>query len=374
MASFGIAFAVAWSRGVRTASWWSGAFFALAGGFAVPTGFPTFHTAPWGVLTGLLFACSFLLLSQALLERWRPSWLLRTRIAICAISVFFCILAAVIDDPSFGLAVSHFGGFLLITLPLIAGKDHLTGGSDRALFGATTLTAFDILIRGITTPLVQNNGGPFPNGDHSMVMQALTCICGLFLALSALAATVLDLLARYRHDAMVDPLSGLLNRRGFDDAVTKLERQGSMIVCDIDHFKAVNDEYGHPLGDRVIVALAALLDQFSPKDTVAARFGGEEFVLFLPGINAARAGAVANDIREAFAEDVGAALGLARGLTASFGLSSVQQGDPSIHDAITRADAALYEAKARGRNRVCVRRALSAPQPLPLNRLSRARA
>ncbi|AJR24815.1 GGDEF domain-containing protein [Sphingobium sp. YBL2] len=364
MASFGVVFAFVWTLRVRAAGYWSAAFFCVAGGFAVPAGFALVPTPFWGFLADLLFASGFLLFSQALLERWRPNWLLRVRIAIWALSVMLCAVSLMLDNLPIELAASDFGCFLLIGLPLIAGRDRLDNWSDRTLFGAATLVALDNLIRGSTVPLTLS-GGSFLSSDYAFLMQALACVLGLFLALAALAANMLDLLARYQRDALHDPLSGLLNRRGFDDAIgqraRKLPTQGSLIVCDIDHFKSINDAHGHALGDRVIVTLARILVQFAPAEAITARFGGEEFILFLPDADAARAATVANDIRESIAQEVARQLGLSRPLTASFGLSAVQSGDAAIHDAIARADAALYEAKTHGRNRVCVRRALAVP-------------
>ncbi|APL93545.1 diguanylate cyclase [Sphingomonas sp. BHC-A] len=377
MASFGVVFAFVWTLGIRAAGYWSAAYLCVAGGFAVPAGFALLPTPLWGFVADLLFASGFLLFSQALLERWRPNWLLRARIAIWALSVLLCAMSLLLDNLPFELVSSDFGCFLLIGLPLIAGRDRLDNWSDGALFGAAALVALDNLMRGSTVPLTLSSDS-FLNSDYAFLMQALACVLGLFLALAALAANMLDLLACYRRDALHDPLSGLLNRRGFDDAIgqrtRKLPTQGSLIVCDIDHFKTINDAHGHALGDRVIVALARILMEFAPADAITARFGGEEFIMFLPDADAARAATTANDIRESVAREVASQLGLSRPLTASFGLSAVQPGDAAIHDAIARADAALYEAKTHGRNRVCVRRALAVPDAPAAILKSRARS
>jgi diguanylate cyclase (GGDEF)-like protein len=365
MASFGVAFLIICSWHVRAAAWWSAAFFCIAAGFSAPLGFAALPSPFWSIVANLLFATGFLLFSQALLQRWRPSWLLAVRLTIWSGSILLCALAHALGNLPLELAASDFGCFLLIGLSLIAAKDHLRCTADRALFAAASLVALDNLVRGSTVPLTLRANGDFLNSEYAFLMQALACIFGLFLALSALATQVMDLLARYQREAMVDPLSGLFNRRGFDDAVTGVRtdghRGGSLIVCDIDHFKAVNDEYGHALGDKVIIALSQLLTSIAPTGAIAARFGGEEFVLFLPGIDAARAAEIANKLREGFTNTVAEQLHLSRALTASFGLSTTQRSDTSIHDTIARADEALYEAKARGRNRVRVRRALSSP-------------
>ncbi|MFC3440516.1 GGDEF domain-containing protein [Sphingobium rhizovicinum] len=375
MASFGVAFLIVWGWGARGAGWWSGAFFSVAGGFAVPVAFQALPTHIWGIVADLLFATGFLLFSQALLDRWRPGWLLRLRCAIWGGSVALCAFAVLIDHVPLELVSSDFGCFLLISLPLVAARGQLRRWSDRALYAAAVLVSLDNLVRGSSVSFTLPSGVPFRDSDYAFLMQALACMFGLFLALSALAACVLDLIARYRHDAHVDPLSGLLNRRGFDEAVARRHRRGgSLIACDIDHFKRVNDEHGHGLGDRVIVALGDMLRTLAPADAVAARFGGEEFILFLPGTDAAGAAGIAEAVRTHFAEQAAARLGLSRPLTASFGLTTLHRADPSIHDAIARADSALYEAKEKGRNRVCVRRALAMPHAVPAtdDRLRRA--
>lgn len=364
MASFGTAFLFIWSYRLPVAGWWSAGFFSVAAAFAVPFAAAILPSRFWSLLADALFASGFLLFGEALLQRWRPGWQLSTRVAIWALSILLCTLAVAFDKLALELAASDFGCFLLIAIPLIAGRRQLRGPADRLLFCAAALAALDNFVRGSTVPLTTSGSGDFFATDYAYLMQGLACIFGLFLALSALATQVSDLLSRYQREAMIDPLSALLNRRGFDDAVDRLTSassgSGSLIVCDIDHFKAVNDEFGHALGDRVISALASLIRQVSPSQAMAARFGGEEFVIYLPQTNAARAAEIAEEVRVRFAREVHGQLGLTRSLTASFGLST-DHGDSSIHDVIARADEALYEAKARGRDRVCVRRALSSP-------------
>ena len=365
MASFGIAFLIICNWHVRAAAWWSAAFFCVAAGFAAPVGFAAIPDPVWSIIADLLFATGFLLFGQALLQRWRPSWLLTARLTIWGGSILLCILAYAMDNLPLELVASDFGCFLLIGLPLVAAKNHLRTGADRTLFAAASLVALDNFVRGTTVPLTLSENGDFLTSEYAFLMQALACIFGLFLAFAALATQVIDILGRYQREAMVDPLSGLFNRRGFDDAIKRRQSDGlpagSLIVCDIDHFKTINDEYGHASGDQVIRALSRLLTTMAPDGAVVARFGGEEFVLFLPGVDAAHAAEIANKLREGFTATIATQLRLSRPLTASFGLSTTQRSDTSIHDTIARADEALYDAKARGRNRVCIRRALSSP-------------
>lgn len=359
MASFGVVFLAMTHWQVPSAKLWSAAFFCAAGGFATPLGFAALPGTIWGILAELLFLSGFLLFSQALMQRWRPGWLLRARISIWLSSLLISGAAIALDDLVVELVVSDLSCFLLIALPLIAGRKHLHLWRDRALFAATTFVALDNLIRGSTVSFTTSASGSFFDSEYAYLMQALACVFGLFLALAALAAMMLDLLERYQRDALVDPLSGLLNRRGFDHRVKELVRErtsGSVVVCDIDRFKNVNDKFGHNHGDRVIALLADILRTTAPPDTVAARFGGEEFVLFIPNMPPARAFAFANKVRETFTDAAYSELDIPCELSASFGIAHAGRGELTIDAVIGRADEALYQAKAEGRNRVCLYR------------------
>jgi diguanylate cyclase (GGDEF)-like protein len=164
--------------------------------------------------------------------------------------------------------------------------------------------------------------------------------------------------------ASLDPLTGLLNRRAFAQSARSMvavaARTGvplALIMLDADHFKACNDTYGHPVGDKVLVLLAQVLRaQVRPND-LAARIGGEEFAVVLQGAAQEAALKVAERIRLAMA---GAFLDLGEGQripvpTISLGLAELSAlTDPNLECLLERADAALYRAKGEGRNRTCL--------------------
>ncbi len=158
--------------------------------------------------------------------------------------------------------------------------------------------------------------------------------------------------------SLTDALTSVGNRRKLEqallDEIANSQRNGealSMIMTDIDHFKRVNDEYGHQGGDQVLRHFGALLkSQIRVIDTVA-RFGGEEFVVLMPHTTAAQAAAKAEQIRSVLA--AAPIEPLTRAVTSSFGVAQHAAGE-SGDALIQRADAALYEAKAGGRNRVIV--------------------
>jgi diguanylate cyclase len=153
-----------------------------------------------------------------------------------------------------------------------------------------------------------------------------------------------------------DSLSGLLNRRSWEDAVSaefqRCRRGGrvaTLLMLEIDHFKRINDRHGHPAGDEVIRRIAAVLRDASRLEDVTGRYGGEEFGIVLPETGAAGARVIAERVRRRIAD---CALPLGIHCTVSIGLAERQPGDSGYAEWISRADRALYAAKEHGRNRV----------------------
>jgi diguanylate cyclase (GGDEF)-like protein len=164
--------------------------------------------------------------------------------------------------------------------------------------------------------------------------------------------------------ATTDPLTGLHNRRAFFERADALHARAmagealSAIMIDIDHFKRVNDVYGHGVGDAAISAVAKTLDDGR---AVVGRIGGEEFVLLLDGRPLPEAAAIAEQLRARIAMlEIKTAAAIVT-LTCSFGVSEWRPGD-TLDQMLKRADMALYEAKLEGRNRV-----VAAPHPTPSN-------
>jgi diguanylate cyclase (GGDEF)-like protein len=158
--------------------------------------------------------------------------------------------------------------------------------------------------------------------------------------------------------ATTDGLTGLLNHRTFqgrlDEHVAHAQRYGkrlSLILCDIDHFKAVNDTYGHPVGDVVLKGVARTLAREARATDLVARYGGEEFAVVMPETDAAGALAIAERIREriaAFSFDTGQG---PLAVTMSLGVATFPDDGAKKAALVERADACLYDAKRGGRNR-----------------------
>ncbi len=156
-----------------------------------------------------------------------------------------------------------------------------------------------------------------------------------------------------------DGLTGLLNLTGFRAVGSDLGRSGigaaepvSVLYIDVDHFKAINDRFGHSGGDMVLVAVAGAIRAAVRPTDVVARIGGEEIVALLPNTDDASAAAIAEEVRtaiEAACPEVG---GRRLTVTASVGWATSEEVSPSIDDLVGAADAAMYKAKQAGRNRV----------------------
>ena len=168
-----------------------------------------------------------------------------------------------------------------------------------------------------------------------------------------------DVLVDMKEIAVRDQLTGLLNRRGFGEQsamayATARRRRApvSVIVTDIDHFKTVNDEFGHAAGDEALAHFAKLLSENRRVDDIVARIGGEEFSLVLPGTEIEEAISVADELCERMAASPLAIDGCDVVMTASFGVAAISEKDTCLIDVIVRADRALYRSKRAGRNRV----------------------
>jgi diguanylate cyclase (GGDEF)-like protein len=161
----------------------------------------------------------------------------------------------------------------------------------------------------------------------------------------------------HRREAVLDPLTGLLNRAALLARFDELEQLAGhgehaslgMLVADLDHFKRVNDEHGHPAGDAVLQDIAYALRKALRAFDLVYRIGGEEFVVLLPGADLERTLEVGERLRAAVAEHRTGDIAV----TMSLGAASARGGAVRFAELYSAADAALYEAKRSGRDRVC---------------------
>lgn len=232
---------------------------------------------------------------------------------------------------------------------------------DYAILGTLCLSTVQFLSK----PLVAGwTGGPgdspqtYIASTYALYSQSLGAVLQVAMGLLMLTLLVRDMLVEITARSETDPLSGLYNRRGFEQrvepglaAIRKGNLPAALVSCDLDHFKSINDSYGHDMGDRVIALFGDILKKVSAERMTVARMGGEEFSIFLPGTNAAGARLFAEGVRTAFAGSPVTGLPDWKRCTASFGVAE-WHADESLSDLRRRADAALYAAKRSGRDRV----------------------
>ena len=285
----------------------------------------------WAVL-GIALVCLFALLR---LPKQQGGTLFFVTIAVLLVAVMAYGMA-------YGRAMQHWAYifppllvFLLRSGPALAGM---------VLFGVYASATIAPNVKGIDIVRFASGYG------------LLVCFMYTYALLQEKAAVLL------RHHSDHDALSNCLNRRTFNETMEQLdEGHGNVSSCtllliDIDHFKAINDHHGHLVGDGVITQVAAELGRMLEPGTPLFRYGGEEFALMLADAGLADGARVAEKLRQAVAGSSFDGIPV----TVSIGVARWQRGSGSVPMALDCADRALYEAKNAGRNRVVL-----SPRPLP---------
>jgi len=321
---------------------------------------------------------SFVVMSVALLlcGPWLGWW----TIALLAVAgVLFKVADRAIElvsHPEYLLFAAWGGSQLMIALAaVLTGGPHSPAMAWFAIPIVTLSARFPTrgVILGLGVTVAMMIAVAFGSDAHAVIAKPPLLIMPLALAIAvAILSTALmhsDVI--HRSEAVIDPLTGMLNRNSLKDRTVELahqsERTGQpvgLIVGDLDHFKQVNDSHGHATGDAVLQDVAYLLRKQLRAFDLAYRTGGEEFLVLLPGADREQAEAMAERLRQGVqADTVGGGLRVSM----SFGVSASSRDQAFDYGRISEeADAALYEAKRLGRNRVCG--SLPSPpvaQPLP---------
>jgi diguanylate cyclase (GGDEF)-like protein len=205
--------------------------------------------------------------------------------------------------------------------------------------------------------IFEGPGGPvFVGYFGSAATTIITMVLLVVVSFSMAALSSEQQTRALRAVATQDGLTGLLNRAAFlelaSDELHRLQQNrasGSLILADLDHFKAVNDTYGHAAGDVALQSFASACNATVRSTDLVGRYGGEEFILLLPGANADSAEAITTEINRQLETIHGP--GGARMPTASYGIAPIGDDPSGLDELIATADAALYRAKSLGRNR-----------------------
>ncbi|PMY40333.1 GGDEF domain-containing protein [Pseudomonas sp. GW456-L14] len=195
---------------------------------------------------------------------------------------------------------------------------------------------------------------------RSLYLNLLICLAITLIVLTLLNRVVRRFQRKIETQATLDSLTGLPNRRGFDllaaQAMLEAQREPkplAALLLDLDHFKRLNDTYGHLAGDQVLSGFARHLASCLRQSDIVCRWGGEEFIVLLKDTDSATALKIAEKIRLLIEQQRYAYEGKNMRLTVSIGVTTLQ-ADDTLHSLLSRADHAMYRAKQTGRNRTCV--------------------
>jgi diguanylate cyclase (GGDEF)-like protein len=308
---------------------------------------------PLFALTGQRGLAAFNLLSIVI---WIAAWLINRR---GASTLAMWLLTAEVAGHA-ALAVWNLGwgsGFQYYMIPLIP----FLMFNERAGTKTVTLACAGVLAIFIALRWAAPVAPLLPAALHAFVYANMFIpffMLGMLSYYFRLAST--DVERAMTEIARTDPLTGLLNRRHMEERleeeVARFRAQGtafSVILSDVDHFKQINDQHGHDAGDRVLAGVATVFNRGLRGGDAVARWGGEEFLVLLPGADLSAAEEVAQRLRLAAERHLAEAGGLSQTLTLTFGVAGFA-GGTSIDACLKAADEALYRGKAAGRNRVVV--------------------
>lgn len=361
---FGLTFLILWSRQKHRRAILS---FALSYA-CVGTGFLISHMTPgWTGLMNMLVLDSIYLAGAAFMiwgvcTRVDVDPQLSKLIAMCVVG-----MGAILSVKAMGFSYNTslmvvntiIGGVMLFGCWMIR-HNALKGGVESLVFWAIFVAASQFWLRsgGTLTMETVQAGTAYRDSTYWAVLNASVAICSIIVALSLIAACATDTIKEIRTVSNTDLLTGLRNRRAFDEevhsALVKSARASvpvSLAIMDIDHFKLVNDTYGHQTGDRVIAQLGKLILEMPRESDLSGRLGGEEFAVLLWNADLAGARLFAEGLRSSFEAQRLDGMPRKKGCTISVGVAQWQKSE-DFDDLYARADAALYRAKNAGRNRV----------------------
>ncbi|MBD2842254.1 GGDEF domain-containing protein [Erythrobacter rubeus] len=234
--------------------------------------------------------------------------------------------------------------------------------SDKIVFAMVVIAAAQFFVRPAFSFIFETgiNEVAFRETIYYSVLNATIALGSLVLALTLIAASIQDEFRNQRTEMEIDPLSGLLSRQSFETKVEEVlaagveeDTKAALIIADIDHFKNVNDIWGHQTGDRAIAEFGALIAREIRYYDLAGRIGGEEFCILIRNADTEAALGLAERLRRKLSATQIEGMSDNVRLTASFGATH-RKGAESYKSMFTRADKALYVAKDTGRDRVII--------------------
>jgi diguanylate cyclase (GGDEF)-like protein len=361
----GFAAAYGSDRRRKQALYWIAGALCVAADALIEALIPFIHMLPVArVATFTFFLLSLTFMTAGIAVQYKQKLPLRSVACLFAGSVVLNILILELERNAPIRIILHnapYVAMVLISIALIL-KSPRKKWLDYLFLADLVLIGAHFALRPLSAALLGGMGdtaAEYLRTPYAAFDQMILSVLGMGLVALMAATLVREVFRSLVKTSETDPLSGLLNRRGFVDRAKAFLasdahfQQVFLLIADLDHFKSINDRYGHETGDRVIKAFGDLLSMVATGQASVARIGGEEFSIMFTAPNSSAARLLCESIRNA--TELGAAdkdRDLPR-FTVSIGLASMITGEP-LNELMRRADLALYRAKQDGRNRVVV--------------------
>lgn len=357
----GLALLAGWRslRDHRYLLWLAGGYICTVFPLAAQILMDNARMATWSVLTGAMYCAGSWATAQgfALRSGGRVSGPAALAISLITLLALFCfsrlddVLGARIVFLNLGM-----GLLLALALPVLFDSEQPDTLFERLLRRTYLLLVAYAILRPLLAWLLAGwfTSSGLPRSGLWLWMLAFNLLLNLWLLFLLLGGLAQQLMGELRHERNHDPLTQLLNRRAFFEIANhRLQhdtaRPWALLACDVDHFKQVNDTWGHAAGDNVLRQVGVLLQQMTRPDDLVARFGGEEFVLLVHCHDLPTAARIAERIRVGLSQMHCSPA--KQSITASFGVTMVATAQ-DLESALERADLAVYQAKHEGRNRL----------------------
>lgn len=323
---------------------------------------------PNAVISSVFYTSAVIAAAEGILRRAGKQFGMAADLAmlmgVTSLILYFCYITPNLIARICVQNLGYGAVFLVASLRMVPGA--AAKAVDRVLFWILFIFAVQFFPRTALTV-----GADIPHSTHAFglspfwqLLQASVALLGAALAIAVLAAAIADVLEDLRRERDSDPLTHVLNRRGFEGRAHRLftgpnSSHIALILCDLDHFKSVNDTYGHHTGDEVLRRFGTIVASEIRTCDIVGRIGGEEFAILMPDTTEDQAATVAERIRLATQEQIFEMIPASRRITGSFGVVECRAGEclPSL---MARADQLLYAAKFAGRNRILRTAAVSA--------------
>ncbi|MCJ2045364.1 diguanylate cyclase [Methylobacterium sp. J-078] len=352
---------------------WMGAMGASMAGSLIMMRVPTDELPPIPVTVAVYW-----LYGASLVLAWTGLRSFFGRPAKVGLGLVLAALPGVLYPVALGLGLSTrlalagvFACCLLPTLLAASETVRLSAGTERLWAQSIETVAFGLyaLVFVLSIGMLVGTDLPVASAESARISMVVDQVMGVFVYFGFVAMAAERANRTLLRLAETDPLTGLSNRRGLQTMLRRrFPHPGArpamgVLILDVDHFKAINDRHGHEGGDRVLSEFGARMKAALRATDMVARWGGEEFLVVLPGTDARELLSVAERLRATIAE---APFLLPSGplrVTVSIGAAGQGPGEAGFEEALHRADAALYDAKSRGRDRVVC-------APAPVDRVS----